>query len=123
MKLFAIFCLFFFACVSSSAQDGSGKAVVIRKGSSSMPVVKSMSAVKSYSFVSSNSTAQGVAGIQASRGYLGHCGGSRGSEGVGYSSYSSDDAIKNCCYWGKKTPIDIGVARGLKGWYACVRYR
>ena len=115
MKAFAIFCLFFFGSVCL-AQD-----VVVRKGSS-MPVIKSLPAVKSYSFVS-NSTAQGVAEIQASRGYLGHCGGNRGSEGVGYSSYSSDDALKNCCYWGKKTPIDIGVARGLKGWYACVRYR
>lgn len=74
-----------------------------------------------YSYT--NSTAQGVAEIQASRGSMGHCGGNKGYEGVGFSSRSADDAIKRCCYWGQKTPIEIGVARGKNGWYACVRYR
>jgi hypothetical protein len=54
---------------------------------------------------------------------MGHCGGNRGYEGVGFSSISADHAIKNCCYWGQKTPVEIGVARGARGWYACVRYR
>lgn len=71
----------------------------------------------------SNSTSQGVAEIQASRGSIGHHGGNRGYEGVGFSSVSPDAAIRNCCYWGQKTPIEIGVARGPNGWYACVRYR
>ena len=74
-----------------------------------------------YSYT--NSTAQGVAEIQANRGSMGHCGGNRGYEGVGFSSKSADDAIRRCCYWGQKTPIEIGVARGRNGWYACVRYR
>lgn len=74
-----------------------------------------------YSYT--NSTAQGVAQIQANRSSMGHCGGNTGYEGVGFSSRSADEAIRNCCYWGKKTPIDIGVARGRNGWYACVRYR
>jgi hypothetical protein len=69
------------------------------------------------------SSAQGVAEIQASKGYCGHFGGNSGYEGVGFSTVSSDHAIKNCCYWGQKTPIDIGVARGRNGWYACVRYK
>lgn len=76
---------------------------------------------RNYSYT--NSTAQGVAEIQANRGSMGHCGGNRGYEGVGFSSRSADEAIKNCCYWGQKTPIEIGVARGRNGWYACVRYR
>jgi hypothetical protein len=69
------------------------------------------------------STAQGVAQTQADKGYCGHFGGNSGYEGVGYSQVSGDHAIRNCCYWGQKTPIDIGVARGRNGWYACVRYR
>lgn len=69
------------------------------------------------------STAQGVAQIQADKGYCGHFGGNSGYEGVGYSTISSDHAIRNCCYWGQKTPVDIGVARGRNGWFACVRYR
>lgn len=76
---------------------------------------------RTYSYT--NSTAQGVAQIQANRGSMGHCGGNTGYEGVGFSSRSADEAIRNCCYWGKKTPIDIGVARGRNGWYACVRYK
>lgn len=80
---------------------------------------------KTYSYTNllSNSTAQGVAEIQANRGSMGHCGGNNGYEGVGFSSSSSDAAIRNCCYWGQRTPIEIGVARGRNGWYACVRYR
>ena len=83
---------------------------------------------RSYSYANNvysanTSTAQGVAQIQASKGYCGHFGGNTGYEGVGFSTMSADHAIRNCCYWGQKTPVDIGVARGNNGWYACVRYR
>lgn len=71
----------------------------------------------------SNGTAQGAAEIQASRGHMCHVGGNRGYEGVGFSTSSAQAAIRNCCYWGRKTPVDIGVCRGRNGWYACVRYR
>lgn len=70
-----------------------------------------------------NTTAQGVANIQASKGILSHHGGNRGYEGVGFSTRSANEAIKNCCYWGQKTPTEIGVAYGKNGWYACVRYK
>jgi hypothetical protein len=70
-----------------------------------------------------NSTAQGVAETQARRGKCVHVGGNSGYEGVGFSSRSADHAIKSCCYWGKRKPLDIGVARGHNGWYACVRYK
>ena len=75
------------------------------------------------SVAASNATAQGAAEIQASRGRMGHVGGNRGCEGVGFSTVSAQDAIRQCCYWGRRTPVDIGVARGRNGWYACVRYR
>lgn len=70
-----------------------------------------------------NSTAQGVALIQAARCRLGHCGGFAGFEGVGRGN-TSDEAVSNCCYWGKRVPAEIGVAVGSDGkFYACVRYQ
>ncbi len=70
--------------------------------------------------------AQAKSQRQASEGRMRHVGGSMGAgryEGVGFSTVSADDAIRRCCYWGQKTPVEIGVARGPKGWYATVLYR
>ena len=78
--------------------------------------------VESSPAVASNSSAQGVAELQARCGQCKHFGGNRGYEGVGYSSSSADAAIRNCCYWGQRKPREIGVARGPRGWFACVRY-
>ena len=74
----------------------------------------------------SRSVAQSKAQTAAFRGRKGHIGGSMGAgrfEGVGWSTVSAQSAIRNCCYWGRRTPVDIGVARGRDGWYACVLYR
>lgn len=48
-----------------------------------------------------------------------------GYEGIGRSSRSADDAVRHCCYWGKRTPVDIGTAYSprLRQWVAVVRYR
>ncbi len=73
-----------------------------------------------------NCIAKQKAQQQASEGRMRHVGGSMGTgryEGVGFSTVSSDDAIRKCCYWGQRTPIGIGVARGSNGWYATVLYR
>lgn len=67
-------------------------------------------------------TAQDAAVTLARRGALVHTGCGQ-TEGIGFSSSSADDAIRRCCYWGKRTPRDIGVARGARGWYAVVRYQ
>lgn len=68
-------------------------------------------------------TAQQNAETMARRGILGHCGGAGGRrEGVGFSAVSADAAVKNCCFWGRYRVREIGVARGARGWYACVRY-
>lgn len=70
--------------------------------------------------------AQRKANQQASQGRMRHVGGSMGSgryEGVGFSSVSADHAIRQCCYWGQRTPVGIGVARGSNGWFATVLYR
>lgn len=76
--------------------------------------------------VSGGGLAQQKAEAQARAGNCFHPGGSLGGgthEGCGFSSVSADDAIRHCCYWGQRTPIDIGVARGANGWYATVLYR
>lgn len=68
-------------------------------------------------------TAQQSAESMARDGILRHCGRNGGRvEGVGFSAVSSDAAIRNCCFWGSRKPREIGVARGPRGWYACVRY-
>lgn len=81
------------------------------------------STAATYTEGGDNSTAQGVALIQAARCRLGHCGGYSGYEGVGKGS-TADEAIANCCFWGKRTPSEIGVAVGSDNkFYACVRYQ
>ncbi len=63
---------------------------------------------------------------QANEGRMRHVGGSMGSgryEGVGFSTVSADAAIRQCCYWGQRSPTGVGVARGRNGWYATVLYR
>jgi len=88
-------------------------------------IVLALSAVVAFAGFSfaSGLSAQESANISASQGRMAHRGGSYRYEGVGYSTRSAQDAIHNCCYWGKRTPVEIGVARGRNGWFACVRYR
>jgi hypothetical protein len=79
-----------------------------------------------YGATTSSGTAQIKAEKQAREGRCYHVGGSFGggtAEGVGFSTVSADHAIRSCCFWGRRTPIQIGVARGSRGWYACVLYR
>lgn len=78
------------------------------------------------SHYASPSVAQSKAQMQARVGRCYHVGGSFAggtAEGVGFSTVSADHAIRSCCYWGKRTPIQIGVAKGSRGWYATVIYR
>ena len=75
----------------------------------------------------SSGLAQQKAAQAASMGIRDHIGGSLGGanyEGVGWSNRSAQAAISNCCYWGQRTPVQIGVAKGADGcWYACVLYQ
>jgi hypothetical protein len=74
--------------------------------------------------VTVETSAQEDADRMAASGRLGHFGRRRGGyEGVGFSTRSASDALANCCYWNKRKAIQIGTARGPRGWYACVRYR
>lgn len=77
------------------------------------------------SLVAMNGLAQWKAGTLARENRLRHIGGGFGGgrfEGVGYSSCSADQAIRSCCYWGKRPVREIGVAQGRSGWYAVVIY-
>ena len=75
--------------------------------------------------------ANGLAQMKAQRAansrVRGHLGGSLGGaqyEGVGWSTVSPQHAVQQCCYWGQKAPLQVGVAQSSDGcWYACVLYR
>ena len=69
-------------------------------------------------------TAQDDACEMARTGILRHRGRNGGCcEGIGMCS-TRDGAIRRCCFWGQRVPVEIGVAQGRFGrWYACVRYR
>lgn len=68
-------------------------------------------------------TAQDDANYMARTGVFGHRGRhGRCREGIGFSTASADAAIRNCCYHGQLTPREIGVAKGRRGFYACIRY-
>lgn len=68
-------------------------------------------------------TAQKAAENMARRGVLTHCR-NHGTyyEGIGFSTVSAEAAIRNSCFWGKRRPREIGVARGSRGWFAVVWY-
>lgn len=68
-------------------------------------------------------TAQGVANYLARIGRIGHFGGNPyPAEGVGMGA-TADQAIRNCCFYGRRRIADQGVAQGSNGWfYACCRY-
>lgn len=77
------------------------------------------------SIVCANGLAQWKAERQAASGRCYHVGGGFGggcAEGVGFSPNSAEDAIKRCCYYGRRPVREIGVAQGRRGWYATVIY-
>ena len=96
--------------------------VASSEASARVKLFRSKATQDSGSVDGDNSTAQGVAIIQAARNRVFHCGGYSGYEGVGSGS-TADQAIGNCCFWGKFSPREIGVAQGSNGkFFACVRY-
>ncbi len=68
---------------------------------------------------------QGDACELARTGTLRHLGHNRNAyEGIGTGS-TRESAIRRCCYWAVRTPIEIGACRSVRTgrWYAVVRYR
>lgn len=66
-------------------------------------------------------SAQDDASEMARTGILRHRGG-QGYEGIGFSTVSGDAACRASCYWGQRKVKEVAVARGARGWFACVRY-
>ena len=88
-----------------------------------MILIAVLFSVFASSAAAQQATAQQDAELMARRGAMAHCGRNGGRrEGVGFSPVSADAAVKNCCFWGRYRVREIGVARGPRGWYACVRY-
>ena len=70
-------------------------------------------------------SAQWKAEQSARIGSVQHLGGGFGGgsyEGNGFAA-TADQAIRGACFWGQRTPIEIGVARGANGYYATIFYR
>lgn len=68
---------------------------------------------------------------QASQGAMRHVGGGFGGgryEGVGFSTRSPDQAIRSCCYYGKRPIREQSVVYGYNrqlrcwGWFATIIY-
>ena len=65
--------------------------------------------------------AQAKAQQAAARRVKGHLGGGFGggnAEGVGFSTYSAQNALNNCCFTGQRALAGSAVVRGSDGWYA-----
>jgi len=111
----------------------NGVAVQQAAASSPMPVTQfaapTTQTVQRASYTaparSGGGLAQQKANRMASSGRMAHLGGGFGggrAEGVGMGS-SRQAAIQNCCYWGQRTPLEIGAATNGRMWFACVIYR
>ncbi len=125
------------ACFTSSAdaQCANGRCLFRRSAVqpvASHPVVSQSvtqsiiepAASQQLTVTTTVSVAQEKAHRLAALGRLTHSGRLAGRyEGIGFSSRSADEAIRSCCYWGRRHPIDIGVARGAHGWFAVVGYQ
>lgn len=117
MVRFAIAMFLIVVCVSNA--DARGR----RWGRST----RTYSASTSYTTYSGGPQAVAFAKAQrsASAGISGHLGGGFGggnAEGVGFSTYSAQAALNNCCYTGQRTVAGSAVVRGASGWYAVKIY-
>ena len=115
MKKSLVLALAFAMFGASFAQAGPFGLFGKRTSNNNRPVANAVN----YSL----GTAQAVANHMASLGRIGHWGGNPYKyEGVGMGS-TPDQAIRNCCYYGRFTIQDQGVCRGANGmYYACNRY-
>ena len=115
--------------VQTSAVETTGNAVIQANSVVTPPSVVSQGAPVISQAVPQAAAAAGSAQWKAEQsariGSVQHLGGGFGGgsfEGNGFGS-TPDQAIRNSCYWGQRTPIEIGVARGANGYYATIFYR
>ena len=90
------------------------------------PITPTVSASVPPANTSAAGSAQWKAEISARSQSVAHIGGGFGGgshEGNGMGA-TADQAIRNSCFWGQLTPIEIGVAKSNNGWYyATIFYR
>ncbi len=115
--------------IQTSAVETSGSAVVQANSVvTTQPVVTQSAPVISQVQPQASAapgSAQWKAEQSARIGSVQHLGGGFGGgsfEGNGFGA-TADQAIRNSCFWGQRTPIEIGVARGANGYYATIFYR
>ena len=116
--------------VQTSAVETSGSAVVQANSVVTTPSVITqgtpvVSQVVPQAAAAAPGSAQWKAEQSARIGSVQHLGGGFGGgsfEGNGFGP-TPDQAIRNSCFWGQRTPIEIGVARGANGYYATIFYR
>jgi hypothetical protein len=109
----------FVVLISILQSAHAGPFGVFRRGGG--PVSNTANAVGNVArggFASAQAAAEHMARI----GRIGHFGGNPGYEGVGAGS-TPQAAEMNCCYRGRMTPREVGIAQGANGmYYACCRY-
>ena len=59
---------------------------------------------------------------QRIKGHLGGGFGGGNAEGIGFSTYSAQHALNNCCFTGQRRVAGSSVVRGRDGWYAVKIY-
>jgi hypothetical protein len=75
-----------------------------------------------YSRTVVRTTAADDAAYMARTGRFGHRGGAGCREGIGYGS-TPEEALRNCCYYGRYAIREKAVVRGANGrYYAVIRY-
>lgn len=75
-----------------------------------------------YSRTVVRTSAADDAAEMARTGRLGHRGGCGSREGIGMGA-TPEQALRNCCYWGRYQVREQAVVRGANGrYYAVVRY-
>lgn len=75
-----------------------------------------------YSRTVVRTSAADDAAYMARTGWFGHRGTAGCREGIGYGS-TPEEALRNCCYWGRYAVREKSVVRGANGrYYAVVRY-
>jgi hypothetical protein len=113
----------FAAAVAALSATNAHAGLFGRRAANGYQVQQAQVTQKTITTTASTLTAQNAALIIAREGRLRHLGGHGGFEGIGFSTSSPDAAISNCCFWGKRQPLEIATARGVNGWFAVVRYR
>ena len=109
--------------VQTSAVSNSG--IVQTNGMATSNGVTTAGMTSGTPGVAAAGSAQWKAEQSARMGSVAHLGGGFGGgsfEGNGYGA-TAQQAIQNACFWGQKTPIEIGVAPGANGYYATIFYR